>query len=101
MTSPIAAVTVASKRDMWAPFCFGPRSTKHSSRAQKSCSRTRMTFSTPVTPTRERETWTVGRWDWTSGEPEATCMQLDDRPIGPGPKLWYHLSLSQLGDHSG
>jgi hypothetical protein len=28
----------------------------------------RMTFSTPVTPTRESETWTVGRWAWTSGD---------------------------------
>jgi hypothetical protein len=27
----------------------------------------RITFSTPVTPTRERETWTVGADAWTSG----------------------------------
>jgi hypothetical protein len=27
----------------------------------------RITFSTLVTPTRESETWTVGRWAWTSG----------------------------------
>ena len=26
-----------------------------------------MTFSTPVTPTRESETWTVGADAWTSG----------------------------------
>ena len=34
-TSPIASLTTSSKRDMCAPFCCGPRSTKHSSRAQK------------------------------------------------------------------
>src|SRR4249919_1116597 len=28
----------------------------------------RMTFSTPVTPTRDSDTWTVGSWDCTSGE---------------------------------
>ena len=27
----------------------------------------RMTFSTPVTPTRDRETWSVGAEAWTSG----------------------------------
>jgi hypothetical protein len=27
----------------------------------------RMTFSTPVTPTRDSETWTVGADAWTSG----------------------------------
>src|SRR3954470_18675060 len=72
MTSPIVSLTTSSKRDMCAPFCLGPRSTKHSRRAEKSCGRPSapaiwMTFSTPVTPTRESETWTVGRDAWTSG----------------------------------
>ena len=59
-----ASFTTSSKRDMWAPFCLGPRSTKHSMRAWKACSlpfsRMRITFSTPVTPTRESETSTDG-----------------------------------------
>ena len=32
-TSSIASFTISSKRDMCAPFCSGPRSTKHSSSA--------------------------------------------------------------------
>ena len=65
MTSPMTSLTTSSKRDMCAPFCFGPRSTKHSSLAENSSGRPslpamRMIFSTPVTPTRESETWTVG-----------------------------------------
>ena len=71
MTSPMTSLTTSSKRDMCAPFCFGPRSTKHSRRAEYSCSApggpTRMTFSTFVTPTRESDTWTVGQRSWTSG----------------------------------
>src|SRR5579872_4042594 len=69
-TCPIASLTTSSKRDMWAPFWSGPRSTTHSNRAEKSCSRSpwlrRMTFSTPVTPTRERPSWTGGAWACTS-----------------------------------
>ena len=69
-TSPIASLTTSSKRDMCAPFCCGPRSTKQSSRAEYSCSvpfaRIRITFSTFVTPTRESETCSVGTCDWTS-----------------------------------
>ena len=69
-TSPIASLTTSSKRDMCAPFCSGPSSTTHSNRAENSCSapfwRIRITFSTPVTPTRERLSCTVGRRAWTS-----------------------------------
>ena len=58
--APIASLTTSSKRDMCAPFWFGPRSTTHSKRARNSCSlpswSRRITFSTPVTPTRERLT---------------------------------------------
>src|SRR6266496_746105 len=32
-----------------------------------------MTFSMPVTPTRESETLSVGRWDWTSGWDRGVC----------------------------
>ena len=59
MTSPIASLTTSSKRDMCAPFWRGPRSTKHSSlRAEELLAPVgaiRMTFSTPVTPTRESD----------------------------------------------
>ena len=33
----MVSLTTSSKRDMCAPFCFGPRSTKHSRRAENSC----------------------------------------------------------------
>ena len=69
-TSPIASLTTSSKRDMCAPFWLGPSSTTHSKRAENSCSVPfcwiRITFSTPVTPTRERLSWTDGRRAWTS-----------------------------------
>src|SRR2546421_12406196 len=46
----------------------------------------RMTFSTPVTPTRESETSTAGRWDWTSGAEITTggagMEKLGERPQG-------------------
>src|SRR6476646_1745179 len=72
ITSPMTSLTTSSKRDMCAPFCFGPRSTKHSRFAEKSCgwpspAAMRITFSTPVMPTRESDTWTVGDDAWTSG----------------------------------
>src|SRR3954454_15706652 len=74
----MTSFTVSSKRDMCAPFCFGPRSTKHSRRAEKSCSwppwRRRTIFSTPVTPTRERLTCTAGSWFCTSGEARLVSM---------------------------
>ena len=58
-------MTTSSKRDMCAPFWRGPRSTKQSSFAQYKRSvpfaPIRMTFSTFVTPTRDSETWNVGR----------------------------------------
>ena len=69
-TSPIASLTTSSNRDMCAPFWSRPSSTTHSNRAENSCSepfcRIRITFSTPVTPTRERLSWTAGRRAWTS-----------------------------------
>ena len=65
-TSPIASLTTSSKRDMCAPFCARLRSTKHSRRAKNSSSRMRTTFSTPVTPTRERPTPIAGVRAWTS-----------------------------------
>src|SRR3954451_13292124 len=71
-TSPIASLTTSSKRLICAPFWCGPRSTKQSRRAEKSCSaplaRMRMTFSTLVTPTRESERDSVGAWLWTSSK---------------------------------
>jgi len=67
MTSLIASLTTSSKRDMCAPFWLGPSSTTHSKRAENSCSeplhRIRITFSTPVTPTRERLSATAGGCD--------------------------------------
>src|SRR5271155_602602 len=65
-TSPIASLITSSKRDMCAPFCSWLRSTKHSRRAKNSSSRIRTTFSTPVTPTRESPTGTLGGRAWTS-----------------------------------
>src|ERR1039458_9222275 len=77
-TSPIASLTTSSKRDMWAPFWSDPRSTTHSNRAEKNWSdpvwRSRMTFSTPVTPTRERLNASDGADDWTS-----TKRMLEER----------------------
>ena len=34
-----------------------------------------MTFSTPVTPTLDSDTWTAGRWDWTSGAEIETARE--------------------------
>ena len=69
-TSPMTSLTTSSKRDMCAPFCCAPRSTKHCSRAEKSCSspcwRMRTIFSISVTPTRERLTRRLGACAWTS-----------------------------------
>ncbi len=65
-TSPIASLTTSSKRDMCAPFWSRLKSTKHSRRAKNSSSRMRTTFSTPVTPTRERPTRTEGARACTS-----------------------------------
>src|SRR3954454_3483973 len=71
-TSPMASLTTSSKRLICAPFWCGPRSTKQSRRAEKSCSaplaRMRMTFSTFVTPTRESDRDSVGAWLWTSSK---------------------------------
>ena len=36
----------------------------------------RMTFSTPVTPTLDSDTWTAGRWDWTSGAEIETAREV-------------------------
>ena len=100
--SPIASLTTSSKRDMCAPFCCGPRSTKHSSLAWKSCSAPgapmRMTFSTPVTPTRDSESLIEGVRFWTSGacERETGSMAVvlpadgvESRVSGIGPSLCY------------
>src|SRR5258708_7550830 len=65
-TSPIASLTTSSKRDMCAPFCWWERSTKQSSCAKYRSSPIRTTFSTPVTPTRERPTRMPGVRAWTS-----------------------------------
>ena len=66
----MTSLTTSSKRDMCAPFCWGPRSTKHSRRAEKSCSspfwRMRTIFSISVTPTRDRLTRRFGVCAWTS-----------------------------------
>jgi hypothetical protein len=65
ITSPMTSLTTSSKRDMCAPFCFGPEIDEAFEVAREELRRPspaamRMTFSTPVSPTRERETWTVG-----------------------------------------
>ena len=95
-TSPIASLTTSSKRDMCAPFCAELRSTKQANRAKNSSSRMRTTFSTPVTPTRERPIGTEGARAWTSspaagvGDSEWICRvtctstKPSDRP---GPSL--------------
>src|SRR5687768_14467544 len=48
-----------------------------------------MTFSTFVTPTRDSDTWSVGRWAWTSssaivvGEPKSDIRSPFRLAIGP------------------
>jgi hypothetical protein len=69
-TSPIDSLTTSSKRDMCAPFCAEPSSITHSKRAMNSCSVPpvfmRITFSTSVTPTRDRLRASGGALAWTS-----------------------------------
>jgi len=94
-TSPIASLMTSSKRDMCAPFWLRPSSTTHSKLAEKSCSvplwRMRITFSTPVTPTRERLSCTAGRRAWTSviGTLDVGCeaitYRVDGCPFPPNP----------------
>src|SRR5581483_6051109 len=82
-TSSMASFTTSSKRDMWTPACRGSRSTKHSSRAKKwlpprPAPLTRITFSTPRTPTRVRLTSVAGRRACASG-------------AGAGARVWLGL----------
>jgi hypothetical protein len=69
--SRTAWLMTSSKRDMCTPRRVGPSSTKHSSRAENSCGERRstpmwMTFSTPVSPTRDSDMRTDGSAAWTS-----------------------------------
>src|SRR3954470_13558685 len=79
-TSPIASLTTSSKRLICAPFWCGPRPTKQYRRAENSCSdplaRIRMTFSTLVTPTRERERESVGTRLWTSSKDRVMTLSV-------------------------
>src|SRR5690242_13845879 len=60
-----------------------------------------MTFSTPVTPTRERLSWTVGSWAWTSivGSAELCSVAIADskgrQPVlsGRGWCRWTNLRI--------
>ena len=103
-TCPIAALTTSSKRDMCAPFWAAPRSTTHSKRAENSCSApfcsSRMTFSTSVTPTRERLIGTLGRCDWTSIVGDAAVgsgvmmrQRVERRELGRGEGRWTKLGI--------
>ena len=64
-TSPIASLTTSSNRDMCAPFWFAAEldDALEARREQLlgPVLRIRITFSTPVTPTRDRLSWTAGR----------------------------------------
>src|ERR671917_2025556 len=93
-TSAIASLTTSSKRLMCAPFWCGPRSTKQSRRAENRSFPIRMTFSTLVTPTRERDRESVGTRLWTSSK---------DRVMTPSVVGWAELDewtkVSPRTDH--
>ena len=94
-TSPMASLTTSSKRDMCAPFCSWLRSTKHSSRAKYSSSRIRTTFSTPVTPTRESPTGTLGVRDCTSSAAprRRELASVDPVTCTRWPAYWQETSI--------
>src|SRR6202034_198639 len=82
--------------------------TKHSRRAKNSSSRIRTTFSTPVTPTRESPTGTLGGRAWTSspapcggssgGGSRVACTTAKPSAAVTGVsgrRFWYHSALAR------